>query len=127
MNRNTWNALHHSIRADARAFKAKHGGFPCFAGRFTHNGTEWTILRSLDRGATWATRIHASRIVRQPLAKQVHLDFNEAMQAHVILRGPFICNTWGLKRQIRACIHGAREWRLNGYPTRMVDYPAAGA
>jgi len=131
MTRDEWKVLHHSIRKDARDFKAQHGGYPCFGRRFHHNGTEWTLMRVLDRGTrytggktAWATRVHASRIVRQPLASQIHDDLNDAMEAHVPLRGPFICNTWGLKRQIRAAVHSARAWRLGGYPARMEGYPA---
>ena len=51
MNRNEWKALHHSVRADTRAFRLQYGGWPCFSRVFYCAGRRWHIERSFDREA----------------------------------------------------------------------------
>lgn len=51
MNRNEWETLHHTIRADTRAFRSIYGGWPCFVRRFHNSGRRWSLERSIDRAS----------------------------------------------------------------------------
>ena len=66
MNRSEWKAFHHAIRADARAFKAKHGGGPCFGRTFTHNGVEYLLRRAWYSPGKWMTDLRAAAIIDRP-------------------------------------------------------------
>ena len=48
MNRTEWAEFSHSIRADARAFHEKHGGYECFTREFEANGRLHDVTRYRD-------------------------------------------------------------------------------
>ena len=76
MTRTEWKAFHHALRANARAFREQHGGYPCMSARLEHNGREWTMTRKLNdrvppRHAGWITRLETS-LLRQRPAMALH-------------------------------------------------------
>ena len=110
MNRDQWKAFSHSIRADARDFKTRVGGFPCFARNFTHNGQEWTLTRQLNDRRSWNTRLAASSIRARPRSAR-HADEIDSAKDHrrAIKRAPWTAEIH--KRGIRAAIKSARQIR----------------
>lgn len=107
MTRDEWKALSHSIRADARAFKEAHGGYPCFVRHFMHNGAEWTITRYRDF-PKWRTYMRQTIIRRRPIASHIHSELDCAADFRRKIR-----HQPGLgKRGAKVSVKCAREWRL---------------
>lgn len=111
MTRTEWTAFHHAIRADARAFQSKHGGYPCFRRTFDHKGVEWVFTRYQDYGPTWRGYMRPSIIRQRAAAHLIHteLDFAAEYRAKA-RRSPHLAYT--AKRGARLSVKCAREWRL---------------
>jgi hypothetical protein len=112
MNRDQWKAFQHSIRIEAHAFKAHHGGHPAFRRSFTHNGAEWIMTRYHDFNR-WQTYTRAAVIRQRPLASLIHAELDCAAE----YRRKAKAQPWGeitSRKGARLSIKCAREWRLEG-------------
>ena len=110
MTREEWKALSHSIRADARAFKDAHGGYPCFVRHFMHNGKEYWIKRVRLDGRRWCTRLNTTLLGQRPLGFFVGRCFAEILELNRDCRA-----TWkrrSVKRAIRLTIEESRLHRI---------------
>lgn len=108
MTRAEWKAFMHSLRSDARAFKAAHGGHPCFARYFIHNGKEWTITRRLDAG--WTTHTRTSRIDAQTPRRPFFAVMDEMRQIIAQYRAaPWMRDS--RKRALRLCLKDLAAYR----------------
>lgn len=112
MTREQWKAFQHSIRADARAFKAQHGGSPAFRRSFQHNGAEWVTTRYHDFNH-WQTYTRAAMIRQRPLASLIHAELDCAAEYRRKANAqPWAAST--SRRGARLSIQCAREWRKEG-------------
>lgn len=107
MTRDEWKAFDHALRSDARAFKAKHGGNPCFRRYFLHNGIEWAVTRYRD-WRDWKTYARPSIIRRRPIASLIHAELDCAAEFRRKARTEASLG----KRGARVSIKCAREWRI---------------
>ncbi len=97
MNREEWKAFMQSLRADARAFKAIHGGGPCFGRTFNHNGAEILVRRAWYHPGKWMTDIRAATIIDRPLMQRHAAALNWAGD----FRRQAKRNPWDTYRDIR--------------------------
>lgn len=102
--------MRHTIRADARAFKAKHGGGPCFGRYFMHQGAEILLRRAFMAPGVFQTDVRQSAIIDRP-KMQLH--------AHAMIwaadyrkEARQIWKRETAKRAHRAMIEEARQIRL---------------
>jgi len=110
MTRDEWKAFDHSIRADARAFREKHGGYPCFTRHIQHNGEEWSYTRARNDGTRWTTHLRKSVIRERPRAALIADELATAADhRHSLRRAPWTATPH--KRGCRLAIRIAREWR----------------
>lgn len=111
MTRDEWKAFDHAIRADARAFKESHGGYPCFVRHFMHRGQEWTVTRALGDGIKWHTYTRKSIIRQRSRTALIADELDTAAGHRAAVRGaPWTAYTH--KRGARLAVKIAREWRL---------------
>lgn len=110
MTRDEWNAFHHSIRADARAFRDSHGGYPCFTRHLTHNGEEWSFTRARNDGIRWTSHLRKSLIRQRPAGGKIADELDTARDHCRAMRGaPWTAALH--KRGMRLAIRIAREIR----------------
>ncbi|HMT45502.1 MAG TPA: hypothetical protein PKE59_00140 [Novosphingobium sp.] len=111
MNRTEWKAFHHSIRADARAFRESHGGYPCFTRHLQHNDEEWSFTRARNDGIRWTSNLRKSLIRQRPTGGKIADELDTAQDhRRAMRRAPWTATTH--KRGIRIAIRIAREIRL---------------
>ena len=110
MTRDEWNALHHTIRADARAFKAKHGGGPCFGRHFMHRGAEILLRRAFWAPGVFKTDVTQSAIIDRPKMQRHAQAMTWAADYRKEARQIWKRET--AKRAHRATIEEARHIRL---------------
>ena len=111
MNRTEWKAFCHSLRADARAFAAKHGGYPTMTRHFSHEGEEWSFTRLRSDNGRWVSYIRKSLIRERSLMERVMSELNDAPFYRAAMRQ----RPWASdfhKRGLRKTIIVAREIRM---------------
>ena len=123
MTRNDWKAFHHAIRADARAFRESHGGYPCFTRHLQHNGEEWSFTRRTEDGRRWESRLRKTLIRQRAWRGLSARALNECRDYHRDYR-----SAWKGKRMaliaIRSAVEEARATRENSgwaRPFVMID------
>lgn len=104
MNRTEWKAFHHSIRADARAFRESHGGYPCFTRHLTHNGEEWSFTRARNEGIRWTSHLRKSLIRQRAWRGLSARALNECREYHDDYK-----RSWKSKHMSRRAIRSAVE------------------
>lgn len=109
MTRDEWKAFHHAIRADARAFKERHGGYPCFVRNFMHNGIEHSLTRVRDDGINWRTRLAATLVKQRPIGFFIGRCFAENMDSHYEIKRRWRAHIE--KRAIRLTVEESRLHR----------------
>lgn len=111
MTRQEWQDFTHKIRSDARAFKERHGGFPCFTRHFWHNGIEWSITRVRNDGVRWQTFIRPSLIRERETRGRIFDEIDTAADhRRAMRRAPWTKSTH--KRGIRLAVEIARALRM---------------
>lgn len=110
MNRQEWHAFHHSIRHDARAYRERHGGYPCLNRSFTHNGEEWSFTRARNDGIRWTSYLRKS-LAQQRSWRELH-----ASELHELPHWRWLLRRDPWKRstclgRMRTSLRIAREWR----------------
>lgn len=106
-----WSAFHHKIRADARAFNLRYGGFECIRRSFSHDGREHVFTRYRDYPNRSISHMRAAIIRERPRATLVHDELNTAAEYRAKLRA----QKWNkviYRRAIRLSLECARAWRL---------------